>query len=92
MKKETKTIQAVEFIVIHTWDVNPDNCIPYDGVAFESVYIALDKADEFKRKRGNSATREGIVDMPEDFVEYEGYIMSKEDAEFDKFLSENEGC
>ena len=86
----TKATKAVEFTVITTWEPNPDNCIPYDGVSFDPVYVSLDNADAFQEEMGTSATRVGIIDMPEDFVEYGGFVMPKEEAEFEKFLEEHE--
>lgn len=83
-----KAIKAVEFHGAHTWEPNPENCVPYDGYEAYTVLIAADHADEYQKENPNETRGKEVEVSTDEFTIYEGYVMTHKDAEFEKDMAE----
>lgn len=94
-------MKALVYHLAHTFPFNPENCVPYDGVEFYTVFLPLDTDREAYEENLNEEKAQhefglagfdfdGEMELDEnEYVLYDGEYITLEEMEMEKYAAGN---
>lgn len=75
-------MKAIAVKIIETFEPNPEDCIPYDGTSVTRHIVTPETAKSLSEDDSINAIVGEEVDVPSDFVDLDGFYVSRTEYEY----------